>query len=116
MGYWQTVAHSWRRNIFLLIMTLGLLIVTVSYWLSFPTFVIGSWLDFKGVPNWLVWIIIDFCICLLFSLYFVPFHIEVAREMGGNVWRQLWRIECRFVLFATVILILFTFNMFIYYP
>lgn len=107
MGYLNAVRNIWRQNIFLLIMTFGLLIVTSSYWLGIPIYIIGQWLYRIGFPDQLKIFIITFCICVLISLYLIPFHIEVAREMGGSLWRQLWRIEWRFVLILSVSCIIF---------
>lgn len=97
MGYWKAVAKIWRRNVFLLIITFGLLIVTSGYWLGIPVYVIGDWLYQLKLPDQLDIFVVAFFICVFISLYFLPFHLEVAREMGGNLWWQLWRIEWRFI-------------------
>ncbi|WP_249872841.1 hypothetical protein [Oceanobacillus saliphilus] len=81
--YLHNYLDVFKRNFMLVVMALVLLAVTFFIWAGVPFFLIGS-LVADLTSNF---VIIYLCISLsggfLFSFYFVPFNLKVAKNIGN---------------------------------
>ncbi|MFC3041464.1 hypothetical protein ACFOGI_14545 [Virgibacillus xinjiangensis] len=81
--YLHNYLDVFKRNFMLVVMALVLLAITFFVWAGVPFFIIGSFVaDFTSN-----FVIIYFCISLsggfLFSLYFVPFNLKIAKNIAS---------------------------------
>lgn len=112
--YIQNYSSVLKKNFMLIVMALVLLVVTFIIWAGVPFFIIGS-LVAEATSNP---IIIYFCISLsggfLFSFYFVPVNLRVAKNIANIKSRgvissfvqiqSIWGLVCSFI-FALVLTI-----------
>ncbi|MFA1822649.1 hypothetical protein ACDX78_21270 [Virgibacillus oceani] len=97
--YVQSYVSVLKRNFMLVVMAFVLLAVTFFIWAGVPFFIIGSLVaDFTSHLA-----IIYLCISLsggfLFSFYFVPINLKVAKNVAGIRQRS---VESSFVYLQTI--------------
>ena len=105
--YFHNYIKVLKRNYMLVFMAIVLLVFTFFIWAGFPFFIIGS-----SVSNLTTNVaIIYFCISLsggiLFTLYFVPINLKVAKSMAPfkkqSVIRSFIQIQVIWIFICTVI-------------
>ena len=105
--YFQNYLIVLKRNFMLVIMASLLLILTFFIWAGFPVFIIGG-LVADLTANLAI---IHFCISLsagfLFSLFFVPINLKVAKNIATIKYRGVGRsfiyIQLTWTLVSSVI-------------
>lgn len=71
-----------KENLMLVIMALILLIVTFFIWAGIPLFVIGSMISDLTSNFVLAHIGMSLSVGILFSLYFIPINLKVAKNIA----------------------------------
>ncbi|HAM81989.1 hypothetical protein [Ornithinibacillus bavariensis] len=105
--YFQNFKDVLKKEFMLVIMVSVLLVFTFFLWAGIPVFIIGSFVS-ELTSNIAI---IHFCISLsvgfLFSLFFVPINLKVARNIAKiknrSVWISIVRIEIIWIIVCALI-------------
>ncbi|MCK0472482.1 hypothetical protein [Halalkalibacter sp. APA_J-10(15)] len=113
--YFQNYITIIKTNFMLIIIALMLLFVTFFIWAGLPFFVIGNTIDLFTNHAIMFYVSISLSGGFLFSLYFLPINLKVAKSIAAikerGVVRSflqiqlIWVFVCS-VLFGTVLYIL----------
>src|SRR5699024_6961202 len=104
--YIQSYATTLKKNFMLLIMAFVLLVLTFFIWTGVPVFVVGEFV--AGLTSNLVLyhLTISFSIGTLFSIYFVPLNINVAKHIATmkdcDVIGSFVRIQTLFIVISSL--------------
>ena len=85
--YFNSYLNVLKRNFMLVIIALMLLIPTFFIWAGIPFFMVGSAVGNLTANPILIYLCISLSGGLIFSLYFLPINLKVAREI--EVIKQL---------------------------
>ena len=80
--YFQSYKHVLKKDIMLVLIALVLLFFTFGYWLVIPVFYVS--LTISNITNSIIinYLCILFSVGFLFSLYFLPINLKVARNIA----------------------------------
>ncbi|WP_411954153.1 hypothetical protein ACKXGF_13155 [Alkalibacillus sp. S2W] len=97
---------SLRKNFMLVVIALILSIPTFFIWAGIPFFIMGGVVESMTTSTWLVYLSVSLSGGFLFSLYFLPFHLNVARNMANtmryNMVKALIYIQTFFITVSAV--------------
>ena len=82
--YREAYVSVLRKNFMLLIIAFVLVFFTFAYWIGIQIFVIGNMLDRLHIPVLISAVCVFLLVGLLFSLFFIPLNIKVARAVGKS--------------------------------
>lgn len=74
--YLQTM----KKNIFLILSTFVLLILTVGFWYGMPLFGLSDYFFEMNVPRFIQFASVCFGVGFCFSLFLIPFHLSFVKE------------------------------------
>lgn len=80
--YFNSYLSVLKRNFMLVIIALILLIPTFFIWAGIPFFIVGSAVGNLTASPILIYLCISLSGGLIFSLYFLPINLKVAREIA----------------------------------
>lgn len=80
--YYKTYVEVLKSQFMLLVIGVALLFFTFFLWAGFPLFIVGDVLVAWNTPDNLILPIVFLLTGLLFSLYFVPIHLQVAKKVA----------------------------------
>ena len=66
----------------LLIIAIALLFFTFAFWIGIPVFVFGNILSELNTPIFIQGVCISIAVGLLFSIFFIPINLKVAKMVG----------------------------------
>ncbi|AMW99245.1 hypothetical protein ATY39_07060 [Rummeliibacillus stabekisii] len=80
--YFQSYKQVLKKDIMLVLIALVLLFFTFGYWLVIPVFYVS--LTISNITNSIIinYLCILFSVGFLFSLYFLPINLKVARNIA----------------------------------
>lgn len=117
--YFQSYKHVLKKDIMLVLIALVLLFFTFGYWLVIPVFYVS--LTISNITNSIIinYLCILFSVGFLFSLYFLPINLKVARNIAVTkkhsflscflVIEVIWIVFAA-ILFGIAIIIFFHLN------
>lgn len=102
-----------KKNFMLVIMAFALLIFTFFLWAGVPVFIIGSFISELTSNLAMIYFCISISGGFLFSLFFVPINLKVAKHIAkinkNSVMSSFLRIEIVWTLICSLIFaIIFT--------
>lgn len=80
--YYKAYVDVLKSEFMLLVIGVALLFFTFGLWAGFPLFIVGAVLADWNTPGNLILPIVFLLTGLLFSLYFVPIHLQVAKKVA----------------------------------
>ncbi|GEN32098.1 hypothetical protein HNQ35_002551 [Cerasibacillus quisquiliarum] len=105
--YIQNYLHVLKNNFMLVIMASVLLVLTFFIWAGFPVFTVGLAVAGLTTNSAIVHFSISLSGGLLFSLYFVPFNLKVAKRIAKinfhSVQRCFVRIQIIWIIVCSII-------------
>lgn len=105
--YFQQSIILFKKNFMLFVMAFMLLIVTFFIWAGVPLFVVGSVVAQFTKNIVIVTLFVSLSGGFLFSLYFLPFNVKVAKNISNikrsNVVAEVFYIEAIWVLLSTLV-------------
>jgi hypothetical protein len=78
--YFQTM----KKNIFLCLMTLMILILTSGFWYGIPSFGLTEFFFEMNVPRFVLFVLICLSVGFCFSIICIPLHLSFAKEYSRN--------------------------------
>lgn len=84
MTYGATYKNVLRKNFMLAIIAIALLFFTFFIWAGIPFFLVGSFVYSITASSALAYLSIALSGGILFSLYFLPINLKVARSMANR--------------------------------
>ena len=76
--------QSMKKNIFLCLMTVMILILTAGFWLGIPLFGLTEYFYGMNAPILLELLIICLTVGFCFSIFCIPFHLSFAKEYAAD--------------------------------
>lgn len=111
--YFQNYSIVLKKNFMLMIMASVLLVITFFLWAGVPVFMIGSLISKITSNLAIIHLCISFSGGFLFSLFFVPINLKVAKHIANvknrSVLISFMRIEIIWI-FACSLIFLIVFN------
>ncbi|MGE7920808.1 hypothetical protein ACQKM9_18000 [Viridibacillus sp. NPDC093762] len=96
-----------KKDFMLLVIAIVLLFFTFGLWMGVPVFVVGIFLWEINIPPFISIILVLLLISVLFTIFFIPMNIKVAKTIGKIKNRSTLRIFSRlqliFILSSSVI-------------
>jgi hypothetical protein len=96
-----------KKNFMLVVMALGLLVVTFFIWTGVPFFLIGSILADFTTNIIIVFVCVSLSGGFLFSLYFVPLNLKVAKEIsrirGIRTTKSFMHVQSVWIIISSLI-------------
>jgi hypothetical protein len=96
-----------KKNFMLVVMALGLLVVTFFIWAGVPFFLIGSILADFTTNIIIVFVCVSLSGGFLFSLYFVPLNLKVAKEIsrirGIRTTKSFMHVQSVWIIISSLI-------------
>jgi len=94
----------------LLIIAIALMFVTFGNWIGVPLFVIGNILSELNAPIFIQGVCISMSVGLLFSVFFIPINLKVAKMVGEirqESTKQIFsRLHLTFILISAIVFFL----------
>ncbi|MDQ0158101.1 hypothetical protein [Alkalibacillus salilacus] len=115
--YFHMYLKSLKKNFMLVIIALVLLIPTFFIWAGIPIFIIGGAVENLTTNSSLIYLSVSLSGGFLFSLYFLPFNLKVARNMASAmrynmvktfVYIQIFIITVSAVMFGIATTLIFS--------
>ena len=92
----------------LLIIAAALLVLTFGYWIGIPIFVVGNMLSKINIPFFINSVCILISAGLMFSLFFIPINLKVAKVVGEiqeqSTLQTFIRLQLVFILVSAILL------------
>ena len=92
----------------LLIIAAALLVLTFGYWIGIPIFVVGNMLSKINIPLFINSVCILISAGLMFSLFFIPINLKVAKVVGEmqeqSTLQTFIRLQLVFILVSAILL------------
>lgn len=117
--YIQAYKNVLKRNVYLFLIIVVLLVLTFGIWVGIPFFVLSIWIfDFTS-SGLLSHFGMIFSIGCLFSIYFVPINLKVAKNIfdvtGKSLISSFLKIEISFIIiifliFESIFLVIISLN------
>ncbi len=108
---WNSYVQVLKKDFMLAIIAIALLFFTFFMWAGFPIFFIAPALARLTANLTFIYVAILFLTSLLFTLYFLPINLKVARHIATvknrNSIRSFIRIEILWIVIGVLILELF---------
>ncbi|WP_047980223.1 hypothetical protein [Ornithinibacillus contaminans] len=105
--YFQSLANVLKNNFMLVLMAAVLLVMTYFIWFGVPIFIIGSAVADVTSNLFIIHVCVSLSGGILFSLYFVPFNLKVAKKVAdlkhGSVMHSFIRIEIVWIVVCALI-------------
>jgi len=106
--YYNSYLNVLKRELMLIVIASVLLVVTFFIWAGVPVFIIGSAVASLTTSQFLVNLCISLSVAIIFSLYFLPINLKVAKDIAVTKKRSSYnsfiRIEIIWILVITAIL------------
>ena len=106
--YRESYAFVLKKNFMLLIIAVALLFFTFAFWVGIPIFVVGDLLFKINMPFFIYTVFISISIGLLFTLFFIPINLKVAKMVGKmkerSTLQTFIRLQSVFVLVSAIFL------------
>ena len=106
--YRESYAFVLKKNFMLLIIAVALLFFTFAFWVGIPIFVIGDLLFKINIPFFIYAVFTPISIGFLFSLFFIPINLKVAKMVGKikerSTLQTFIRLQSVFVLVSAILL------------
>ena len=107
MSYSAAYKKVLRKNFMLVIIAFVLLFPTFFVWAGIPFFIIGGAVGHITTSPILVYLCVALSGGFLFSLYFLPLNVKVARYMAdtkeSSAWYSFLRLEMIWIVAVGVI-------------
>jgi len=91
----------------LVIIAIALVVLTFGFWFGIPFIAIGNILSKINTPIFIQVICMSISVGIFFSLFFIPFHLEVAKKVGELKTKStiivFSRLHLVFVLFSAIV-------------
>ena len=94
--------RTMKSNIFLVLITLMVLILTVGFWYGIPLFGLTDFLFETNVPRFVQFVLICLSVGFCFSVICIPFHLSFAKEYAINKKKNM--INTFFITQGTLIM------------
>ncbi|UOQ87287.1 hypothetical protein [Gracilibacillus salinarum] len=113
--YFTQSKYALKSNFMLIVMAAVLMTLTFFIWAGIPVFIVGNFVSTITSSVVIVHFFISLTSGILSSLFFIPFHVKVARQMAAiknrTVLQTFIRIEAVCVcicstIFESVLIIL----------
>ena len=106
--YRESYAFVLKKNFMLLIIAAALLVLTFGYWIGIPIFVVGNMLSKINIPLFINSVCILISAGLMFSLFFIPINLKVAKVVGEmqeqSTLQTFIRLQLVFILVSAILL------------
>ncbi|MBR7554010.1 hypothetical protein ACFFJI_02400 [Allobacillus sp. GCM10007491] len=90
--YFQSYLHVLKKNYMLVVIAAVLLILTYFIWAGVPFFIIGNIVADATSSGFVTLLSIALSGGFLFSLYFLPIHIKVAKRVASFEHRSVKKL------------------------
>jgi len=105
--YSKAYAFVLRENFMLLIIAIALLFFTFAFWIGIPVFVFGNILSELDTPIFIQGVCISIAVGLLFSIFFIPINLKVAKIVGEmkqeSTTQAFSRLHLAFALLSAIV-------------
>lgn len=81
-----------KKNIFLFLMTLMVLILTSAFWYGIPLFGLTDFFSETDVPGIVQFVSVCLSVGFCFSILCIPFHLSFARAYAINKKKNMMKI------------------------
>ena len=98
----QFYFRTMKKNIFLFLMTLMVLILTSGFWYGVPLFGLTAFFFEMNTPRFIHFILICLSVGFCFSIICIPFHLSFAKEYAINKKKNM--INTFFITQGTLIM------------
>ncbi|CAM3138217.1 hypothetical protein FITA111629_05860 [Filibacter tadaridae] len=99
-----------KKNYMLLTIATALLILTFGFWIGIPLFVVGNIFAELNASILIQGVCVFISAGLLFSLFFIPLNLKVAKRVGEmkqqSTLQTFIRLHLAFILLSAVVLCL----------
>lgn len=105
--YYRLYSDAVKKNFMLVIIALMLLFPTFFIWAGVPVFFVGNALENIIANKYVIYLGISLSGGLLFSVYFLPVNLKVARniadERNSSFLQEFFLLEIKWILAAALI-------------
>ncbi|MGE7932601.1 hypothetical protein [Viridibacillus arvi] len=117
--YGKAYVEFLKKDIMLLIIAIVLLFFSFGWWMGVPVFVVSIFLWDLNIPPLISIILVLLLISVLFTVFFIPMNIKVAKTIGKMKNRSTLKIFSRlqlkfilssFVIFSLIFIVIFWCN------
>lgn len=84
--------RTMKKNIFLFLMTLMILILTSGFWYGIPLFGLTDFFSKTDVPGIVRFVSVCLSVGFCFSILCIPFHLSFARAYAINKKKNMMKI------------------------
>lgn len=99
----QLYLKTMKKNIFLTLSTLILLILTVWFWYGVPLFGLTDYFFETNVPGFIQFVFICLAVGFCFSLFLIPFHLIFAKKYA--IGKQKGMLKAFLITQGTLIMV-----------
>lgn len=105
--YREAYVKVLKKNFMLLIIAIALVVLTFGFWFGIPIIANGNTLSKINTPIYIQVICMSISVGIFLSLFFIPFHLEVAKKVGEMKTKStiivFSRLHLGFVLFSATV-------------
>ncbi|MDL4842436.1 hypothetical protein [Aquibacillus rhizosphaerae] len=88
----QIYFQSMKKNVFLILITFVLLILTFGFWYGLPLYGLSEYFFETDIPRFISFISICLGVGFCFSLFFIPFHLSFAKEYATSKQKNMLKV------------------------